>query len=75
MMYALSREVLPVDTHVERVARRVGLLPAGTRRQHIHQVLESVVEPALRYSFHVNAVAHGRDLCRAQTHAVEPRRG
>ncbi len=66
MMYALSREVLPVDTHVERVSRRVGLLPPGTSRQHVHRVLEGVVQPALRYSFHVNAVAHGREVCRAR---------
>lgn len=66
MMYALSREVLPVDTHVERVSRRVGLLPPGTSRQHVHSLLEGVVPPALRYSFHVNAVAHGREVCRAR---------
>lgn len=67
MMYSLSRRVLPVDTHVERVARRVRLLPLDTARQHIHQALEEVVPPALRYSFHVNAVAHGRQTCKART--------
>jgi endonuclease III len=66
MMYALSRKVLPVDTHVERVSRRVGLLPPDTGRQHVHRILEGVVPPALRYSFHVNAVAHGREVCRAR---------
>lgn len=66
MMYALSREVLPVDTHVERVSRRVGLLPSDTGGQHVHSLLEEIVPPSLRYSFHVNAVAHGREVCKAR---------
>jgi endonuclease III len=66
MMYSLSRQVLPVDTHVQRVASRLGLVSRGIPRQLVHDVLEAVVPPALRYSFHVNAVAHGRELCRAR---------
>lgn len=65
MMYALGREVLPVDTHVARVARRLGLLPAGTPNGRIHEVLEEVVPARWRYSFHVNAVAHGQKACLA----------
>lgn len=66
MMYSLSRQVLPVDTHVERVAARLGLLPPNTARQHIHRTLEAVVRPDMRYAFHVNAVSHGREICRAR---------
>lgn len=65
MMYSLSRRVLPVDTHVQRVARRLGLLPPNIARQDLHQALEAVVRPDMRYAFHVNLVAHGREVCRA----------
>lgn len=64
LMYSLSRQVLPVDTHVHRVSKRLGLLPDASNR-NVHSALEDVVEPASRYAFHVNAVAHGRELCRA----------
>lgn len=66
MMYAMGREVLPVDTHVMRVATRLGLLSRSTSRADVHASLEAVVNPDRRYSFHVNAVAHGRQICRAR---------
>lgn len=63
MMYALGREVLPVDTHVSRVARRLGLLAADVPYPRVHDALEAVVPAKDRYDFHVNAVAHGRAVC------------
>lgn len=62
-MYALGHQVLPVDTHVWRVARRLGLVPHSVSYSRIHAALEKVVAPMDRYSFHVNAIAHGRALC------------
>ncbi len=64
MMYSLDREVLPVDTHTARVAIRLGLVPAGTLAT-VDRDLSVVVPPALRFDFHVNAVAHGRAVCRS----------
>ena len=66
MMYAMDRKVLPVDTHVARVAQRLGLIPDGTPAAQVHDVLERVVAPRHRYDFHVNAIAHGRAVCRAK---------
>ncbi|MBI4635994.1 MAG: endonuclease III [Candidatus Rokubacteria bacterium] len=63
LMYSLGREVLPVDTHVQRVAVRLGLVPASTRYSELHDALENVVPAVDRYAFHVNAVAHGRSVC------------
>lgn len=65
LMYSLDRDVLPIDTHVARVALRLGLLRADTPRPAQHQALERVVPPSARYAFHVNALAHGRALCLA----------
>lgn len=66
LMYSLQRAVLPVDTHVARVSRRLGLLPQATTAPiAVHSCLEDVVPPHLRHSFHVNAIALGRDACRA----------
>jgi endonuclease III len=64
MMYSLGREVLPIDTHVGRVARRLGLLSAGSSGRQ-HGDLEGVVRPADRYDFHVNVLVHGRAICTA----------
>jgi endonuclease-3 len=63
LMYSLGRRVLPVDTHVWRVARRLGLVAESIPSSGVHQALEAVVAPEDRYTFHVNAIAHGRAIC------------
>lgn len=65
LMYALGREVLPVDTHVWRVARRLGLVSDTVAYPRVHGALEAVVAPADRYAFHVNGLSHGRTVCSA----------
>jgi endonuclease III len=65
LMYSLGRDVLPVDTHVRRLSERLGLVAPGLSERRIHDELDDVVAPQLRYSFHVNAVAHGRSVCTA----------
>jgi endonuclease III len=63
MMYALGRQVLPVDTHVWRVTRRLGLVGEDVPYTKVHEALEAVVPPPDRYWIHVNGVAHGRAVC------------
>ena len=65
LMYALGRDVLPVDVHVHRLATRLGFR-TKKRPDTSQELIESAVPPELRYSFHVNAVAHGRAVCMSQ---------
>ena len=65
MMYSLGRQVLPVDTHLRRLVERLGWVPAGLSEQRIHAALDRLVAPELRHSLHVNAIWHGRAVCRA----------
>ena len=65
MMYSLGLPVLPVDTHVARIAYRLGWVPK-TNSQMLHDLLERIVPPKLRFSFHVYCVQHGRKVCRSQ---------
>jgi endonuclease III len=66
LMYSLRRRVLPVDTHVWRVAKRLGLLRADARYDDVHDELERVVPPVARYSLHVNSLVLGRLVCTAK---------
>ncbi len=63
MMYSLGRQVLPVDAHVLRVSKRIGLLPPETSWAKAHDAIEDVVAPDLRYALHVGLVVHGREVC------------
>jgi len=66
LMFALGRPALPVDTHVHRVAQRLGLVPAKATAEKAHDILESMLAPEEVYPFHISLIKHGRRLCRAQ---------
>ncbi len=66
LMFALGRPALPVDTHVHRVAQRLGLVPARAGAAQAHDILEALLEPEEVYAFHISLIKHGRRLCRAQ---------
>jgi endonuclease III len=70
MMYTLGAEVLPVDSHVHRIATRLGWA-ARKRADQCHEELEAVVPPQWRFTFHVGSVLHGREICRPECPACE----
>lgn len=66
LTFAMGRAAFPVDTHVHRVATRLGWLPAKTAADRAHRLLGPMVPADIRYDLHVAMVAHGRTFCRAQ---------
>ena len=66
LLFSLGRPVLPVDTHVYRVSRRLGLIDSGVSPARAHQLLGELVPAETIYQFHLNMLAHGRGVCRAQ---------
>jgi len=66
LMFALGRPALPVDTHVHRVAQRLGLVPATASAEKAHDILESMLAPEEVYSLHIMLIKHGRRLCSAR---------
>jgi endonuclease III len=66
LVFALGRAAFPVDTHVHRVATRLGWLPAKTAADKAHRLLAPRVPADIRYDLHVAMVTHGRTVCRAQ---------
>lgn len=67
LLFALHRPAFPVDTHVHRVTRRLGLIPDATSRAKAHTLLEALVPQDLYYPFHINLITHGRQICHART--------
>ena len=68
LLFSLGLPALPVDTHVHRVALRLGLIPSGATAEAAHGLLEALVGGYRDrvYAFHMNAIAHGRAICRAR---------
>jgi len=66
LMFSLGRPVFPVDTHVHRIARRLGLIGSSVSAEAAHDILREMIPDELVYSLHVNLVTHGRRVCKAQ---------
>jgi endonuclease III len=69
LLFALGRPAFPVDTHVHRVTRRLGLIAEGLSAEKAHEELERLADPQEFYAFHLNLIRHGRQVCKAR----EPR--
>jgi endonuclease-3 len=66
LLFSLDQPAMPVDTHVYRVAGRLGFIEPRTTADAAHEQLERMVPPAEVYAFHVNLIRHGRETCKAQ---------
>lgn len=66
LLFALGKPAFPVDTHVHRVSKRLGLIGPKTSREQAHIVMERMVPPEIYYPFHMNLITHGRRVCGAQ---------
>jgi endonuclease-3 len=66
LLFALGKPAMPVDTHVFRVATRMGLIPLKTTVENAHLLLQKAVPSNDIYEFHVLMIEHGRRTCGAQ---------
>jgi len=66
LLFAFGMPFMPVDTHVFRVSRRLGLVPENLSPEKAQKALERIVPPECYHSFHLNLIRHGRQICRAR---------
>jgi endonuclease III len=66
LLFSLGVPVMPVDTHIHRIAGRVGLIPAGTGAGAAHAILTDMTPPARMLEAHLLLITHGRTTCTAR---------
>ncbi len=66
LLFACDREVFPMDTHILRITKRVGLVPGKSNDEQAHRLMEKLIPPKMSYSLHINLIKHGRRICRPQ---------
>ena len=64
LLFSCGQETFPLDTHIFRILRRVGLVPEKCSDARAHELMNRLVPAGKFYSFHVNLIRHGRTLCR-----------
>lgn len=66
LLFAFNRPAFPVDTHIHRIARRVGLVPPQCSAEKTQELMEDIVEPERYYPLHIMLIQHGREMCTAR---------
>jgi endonuclease-3 len=66
LLFQLGYPFFPVDTHVSRVGKRLGILPAESTFQGAHDIMDASVPDDIKYRLHINLVEHGRQVCKAR---------
>jgi endonuclease-3 len=71
LLFACDRPVFPIDTHIFRIGRRLGLIPQKCSDEEAHRVVAAMMPPDRFYEIHVNLIRHGRKVCRPQNPLCE----
>jgi endonuclease-3 len=64
LLFSCNRPVFPMDTHILRITKRIGLVPQKSNDLSAHKIMESLIPPKKHYSLHINLIRHGRKICR-----------
>ncbi len=71
LLFCFGLPLMPVDTHVERVSRRIGLVPPKAGPDEQHEVYWHLLPPDQIHAAHVLLIQHGRKTCDARRPACE----
>ena len=66
LCFSLGMPAMPVDTHIYRVSKRLGLIGPKVTADQAHDILEPMVAPQEVFAFHMYLIRHGRQVCKAQ---------
>jgi endonuclease III len=66
LLFSLSAPVMPVDTHVHRIALRLGLIGPRVTADAAHPLLTALTPPDRMLEAHLLLIEHGRRTCKAR---------
>jgi endonuclease-3 len=65
LLFSAKQPTIPVDTHVNRVAKRLGFAPVNGDYEAVRKTLQLLYNPSEYLAVHVLLIAHGRKYCKA----------
>lgn len=66
LLFQLGYPFFPVDTHIFRVGRRLGVIPARANPERAHDIMDGAVPNDIKFRLHMNLIEHGRAVCKAR---------
>lgn len=71
LAFSLNRDVIPVDTHILRVGKRVGFLPDDANSKKAHYLINKITPEGKGLHLHLALIRHGRTVCKARSPLCE----
>ena len=65
LAFNAKHPVIPVDTHISRVTKRLGIAQQNADYETIRGSLEALIPERNRISFHLSMIEFGRNICKA----------
>ena len=66
LLFECRRDINPVDTHIARVAKRLGFAPERAAPEKVFRVLQPIIPKGKHLSAHLNLIRLGREICWAR---------
>jgi endonuclease III len=66
LLFSLGMPVMPVDTHIHRIALRLELVGPRVSADAAHPLLTAMTPPARMLEAHLLLIEHGRRTCKAR---------
>ena len=65
LLFSAKQQTIPVDTHVIRVAKRLGFAPAKGNYESVRCSLQALFDPNEYLAVHLLFIEHGRKTCKS----------
>lgn len=72
LLFAANQQTIPIDTHVDRVSKRLSLAPLSGDYETVRLSLQSFFDPKDYQTVHLLFIAHGRKYCKAKNPHCQP---
>lgn len=66
LTFAFNRNTFPIDTHINRFFKRLGIFPDSWKKEDISRFMEENFGAEFNRNFHYNIIRFGRKVCRAR---------
>lgn len=64
LCFSFDVDIFPVDVHVHRICKRLGLVPEKASAEKTHHLMQPLVPEGRSGDFHLNLLKLGRSFCR-----------
>ncbi|MEM1564084.1 MAG: endonuclease III [Candidatus Bathyarchaeia archaeon] len=72
LLFSANKPTIPVDTHVNRVSKKLGLAPADGDYESVRESLQKLYKPEDYLEVHILLILLGRKYCKARKPLCKP---